>query len=350
MINKFRWLIATIAIAIITACGGGGTNSVPTTKDNNNITPNIKQTGQTKSYDENGNEVTNGSVKDDGYYQIGKIPSYTRDIAKEVVIDNITGLMWQDNVEAKMVTKPWLTNGNYNTCHKDTTSPACNDTSGDTAAKYCEDLILGGYTDWRLPTIKELTLIRDRSRYNPTIDINSFQNVVSYDYWSSTTNVGYKDYAWVVDFDKGYDSFRAKANIAYVRCVRGNSLGTSFLIRDATKHTVQDLTTSLEWQDNETVSKSWRDAINYCENLTLGGYNDWRLPNINELNSIINKSSYNPAISSIFLYIVPSHYWSSTTKVSNKNRAWSVLFDDGKDYMGTKSLGSGYVRCVRTSN
>jgi len=49
----------------------------------------LKKTGQTKSYDKDGNEVTDGSLKDDGYYQKGVDPSYTRDDVKEIVIDHI---------------------------------------------------------------------------------------------------------------------------------------------------------------------------------------------------------------------------------------------------------------------
>ncbi len=59
-----------------------------------------KKTGQTKSYDTDGNEVTDGSIKDDGFYQKGVDPSYTRDDVKEIVIDHITGLQWQDDAEA----------------------------------------------------------------------------------------------------------------------------------------------------------------------------------------------------------------------------------------------------------
>jgi len=57
----------------------------------------VKKTGQTKSYDTDGNEVTDGSIKDDGYYQKGVTPSYTRDDTTEIVTDHITGLQWQDN-------------------------------------------------------------------------------------------------------------------------------------------------------------------------------------------------------------------------------------------------------------
>ncbi len=136
----------------------------------------VLKTGQTKSYDKDGNEVTDGSIKDDGFYQKGTARSYTR--ANDIVTDNVTHLMWQDDSDAATVTKQWLTDENYNTCHDDTNSSACTDTSGDTAATYCENLTLGGYTDWRHPTYEELVSVTDKGRSDPAID-PVFQNVVS---------------------------------------------------------------------------------------------------------------------------------------------------------------------------
>jgi hypothetical protein len=51
---------------------------------------------------------------------------------------------------------------------------------------------------------------------------------------------------------------------------------------------VTDSKTKLMWQDNadaSTVTRNWQGAIDYCESLNFGGYNDWRLPNIRELQS-----------------------------------------------------------------
>jgi len=184
----------------------------------------LKKTGQTKSYDENGTEVTDGSIKDDGYYQTGVDLSYTRDDTKEVVTDHITGLMWQDDADANTTTKPWLTQTNYDICTgsngqtQDTSK--CTDTSGDTAATYCADLTRGDYSDCRLPTIDELMYIADRSKRYPAIDTAYFQNVASRYYWSSTTVVDYEYFAWNVSFYNGYDNWRNKSSSYYVRCVR----------------------------------------------------------------------------------------------------------------------------------
>lgn len=126
-----------------------------------------------------------------------------------------------------------------------------------------------------------------------------------------------------------------------------NLLHAEFL-RDATKEVVQDTTTNLMWQDNATpVTMDWTTAITYCENLTLASFSDWRLPNKNELNSIIDRSKVNPAISSVFQNRVSSYYWSSTTYVGDTPKAFGVYFDDGgRDYINLKAF-TYYVRCVR---
>jgi len=116
---------------------------------------------------------------------------------------------------------------------------------------------------------------------------------------------------------------------------------------------VSDSKTGLDWQDiseNNSITYNWQEAINYCESLTLDTYDDWRLPNINELKTLIDRSKINPAIKEVvFEYVKSSHYWSSTSVVSNENDAWGIYFYfghvvDGED--NTKD-DNNYVRCVR---
>jgi len=114
---------------------------------------------------------------------------------------------------------------------------------------------------------------------------------------------------------------------------------------------VTDNITTLQWQDDYSDNGGsvkivvWEAAIDYCEALTLGGYDDWRLPNINELKSIIDRSRFNPAIVSVFEY-TSNKYWSSTTSKDNDRDAWNVYFSYGTDSWDHKD-NSGYVRCVR---
>ncbi len=118
--------------------------------------------------------------------------------ASEVFEESRTGLVWQDNNDAKNNKMKWQD-----------------------AVEYCQSLELNGRSDWYLPTIKELQSIVDISRYNPAIK-KGFKNVNTSDYyWSSSVYVSYTKYAWIVYFEDGYAYNFHKTNEYYVRCVRG---------------------------------------------------------------------------------------------------------------------------------
>ncbi len=301
-------------------------------------TPLLK-TGQTQSYDVDGKVVTDGSVKDDGYYKAGATRSYSRSVV-DVVTDNVTGLEWQDDVDS--VEKPWVTQENYDAGNY-------NDTSGDTATTYCSLLGLDG-GGWRLPSVEELETLVDDGKY-PTVAEGIFQHISSSNYWSSTTYANDSNGAWDVNFYYGYSDGNFKKNSNYVRCVRGGQLDNLNFSRDNITEIVTESRTNLQWQDNEdvnTTQRTWQGAIDYCENtLSLGGHNDWRLPNKKELLSIADRSRYNPAIdNTIFVNTASPDYWSSTAFVDSTYDAWYVGFGNGGSDYGSKG-DNGYVRCVR---
>jgi hypothetical protein len=112
---------------------------------------------------------------------------------------------------------------------------------------------------------------------------------------------------------------------------------------------VTDTVTNLEWQDDAASASTittWQGAIDSCEALTLGGYTDWRLPNIRELRSIINRSRENLSIDPIFVNAAADVYWSSTTYIRYTNHAWRIHFNGGYDDLNFK-WSSFSVRCVR---
>jgi hypothetical protein len=122
------------------------------------------------------------------------------------------------------------------------------------------------------------------------------------------------------------------------------------LTRDATKQIVTDSASGLMWQDDsdaKTITKTWAEAIIYCEAKELGGYTDWRLPNYNEIYHLADRSRFNPAISPVFTQIVSDGYWSSTTSASGTSNAWNVYFNVGGDDSWDNKALSIYVRCVR---
>lgn len=243
------------------------------------------------------------------------------------VTDNVTGLIWeQKTVDNKDTTYTWVDAGSY-----------------------CENLSLGSYSDWRLPDVKELQTIVDYGKYKPAIDETYFPNTASSGYWSSTTYAGNSDSAWGVGFYGGHVLAYGKSGNSYVHCVRGGSESVigSFDYLD-NGETITHQSTGLIWQkESDRQQPIWEDAISYCENLSLGGHSDWRLPNIKELQTIMDYGKYDPAIDeTYFPNTAFSYYWSSTASADGSGSAWGVAFGDGRVDANLKS-NSYYVRCVR---
>jgi hypothetical protein len=130
-----------------------------------------------------------------------------REMKKNVYLDKAQKLMWQDNTAAAQMKKPWITAQNYE-------AENYNDTSGDSATAYCKNLTLVGYSDWRLPTKKEL-----KNLFNQK---NSLKNVSSDWYWSSSTSQSDPERAWGVYFNNGDGYSDLKSTSNYVRCVRAS--------------------------------------------------------------------------------------------------------------------------------
>jgi hypothetical protein len=123
-------------------------------------------------------------------------------------------------------------------------------------------------------------------------------------------------------------------------------------IKEYTNNTVLNTNTLQMWQDDSnciTNTYTWIDAINYCSSLNLAGFNDWRLPNINELNTLVDDTRYAPSMDNIvFEQIVTSNYWSGTSHARSgfEDKAWRIEFQYGKINYAVKT-SEYYVRCVR---
>ena len=111
--------------------------------------------------------------------------------------------------------------------------------------------------------------------------------------------------------------------------------------------TITDEVTGLMWQKGTPPPMNWGDSIKYCSKMTLVGYTDWRMPTIQELQSLVDYSRYNPAINTkYFPDAQSSFYWASTTNAYNTFIAWGVNFYYGYVNFGNKRL-SYHVRTVR---
>jgi hypothetical protein len=136
---------------------------------------------------------------------------------------------------------------------------------------------------------------------------------------------------------------------------------------DNNNGTVTDNLTGLIWMKNANGfgQKTWDQAVIIANGLKSGdtgtGLTDgstageWRLPNVRELQSLIDYSQYGPAlpINNHFANVQWSYYWSSTTNPANPTSAWSIyLYDGYVDFFdgpdpNNKQTSTYYVWCVR---
>ena len=98
--------------------------------------------------------------------------------------------------------------------------------------------------------------------------------------------------------------------------------------------TVTDTCTGLMWVRADLfpgpAPDMWDTAIMLCEGLAFAGYDDWRLPNLRELQSLADYGRLGPAIDPALGLTDFEHlYWSSTTVEGLPDRAWCVSFNRG---------------------
>jgi len=181
----------------------------------------IPHTGQTKCYD-NKKEIPcpeNGEAYygQDAQYIKNK-RSYTKmdknaqplsNSARHWVMvkDNVTGLIWEVKT----------TDGSIHDKNKKFTWEAAQNAF----IRQLNQSRFGGFSDWRIPTIKELAAISNKGKYKPAIDEAFFPNTMSAFYWSSTSYAYYTGNAWGVNFYNGYGNNDAKDSSYFVRAVRG---------------------------------------------------------------------------------------------------------------------------------
>jgi hypothetical protein len=358
----------------------------------------VPDTGQTKCYD-NSRVITCPSpgqafYGQDANYSINPM-SFTKldgsgnalsssATSWVMVKDNVTGLVWEMKTNkdgVKNYNDPHDADNTYTWYDSNSATNGGNagteglGTDTEDFVRALNDANYGGYSDWRMPTIKELAYIVNYSipYPGPTIDTGYFPNTVSSLYWALTTHARYTYDAWGVYFNSGHAKYIYKHSSYYVRAVRGGQsggvLGDSVIgsfdavdsglsndvsaatggYTDNGDGTVTDISTGLMWQKaSSSIKETWDDALAYCEGLNFGGNTDWRLPTIKELRSLADYSRYSPAINTTYFpdTLSSSFYWSSTTYALYTNDAWGVYFADGDD---TNCIKHWYphVRAVR---
>ncbi|MCP4186241.1 MAG: DUF1566 domain-containing protein [Gammaproteobacteria bacterium] len=371
-------LIATISISVSAVVGAESSSSLDYP---------IVDTNQTHCYGTGRSSSSCPSQGGNDFGQdaqyLGFQPNYT-DNRNKTVSDNVTRLMWAKTID---------TNGDGKIDIKD--KLGYND-----ARAYAKKSSLGGHTDWRLPSIKELyslilfdgedpsgsTNSRGKLATIPFLDNSVFdfnsgdtgagERLIDSQYLSSTRYVsttmnGDKTVFGVNFIDgriKGYGlnnpRNRSQQKTFYVLLVRGNPSYGKNQFHIEHPDTVSDVATNLIWQKSDSQrGLNWTQALKYCENLDLAGNSNWRLPNAKELQSIVdyNRSpdtSQSASMDKLFKATKIKNeagktdfpgYWSSSTHVNLRNGQSAVYIAFGRSmgYMHGKWIdvhGAGSQR------
>ena len=273
----------------------------------------IVGTGQNRCYDNFG-EIAPPKPGQPFYGQDaqhpGPKPTY-KDNGDETISDLNTGLIW---VQARGPKLTW-----------------------DAARAGAGECRTGGYSDWRMPTIKELySLIDFRGGFHfraadstPYLDAKYFGFVygdesrgergIDCQDWSATEYVsmtmGHTPTVFGVNFAdgriKGYPKMFPGGRIVekYVRYVRGNPAYGRNDFHDNGDGTITDRATGLVWAKADSgKGMTWESALAWVQQRNAKkylGHNDWRLPNAKELQSIVDytrspATTRSPAISPLF--------------------------------------------------
>ncbi len=164
-----------------------------------------------------------------------------------------------------------------------------------------------------------------------------------------------RDQQWDVEFKKT-NLVATGQTTSYVTNDDGTyKNGVSMVqIRNNDNNTTTDINTKLIWQDNndtQSIVKNYTDAKAYCTDLNTSAYTSWRLPNRNELLTLVDYTQSSPAMHNSFGYVVSNgKYWTVTLEHGNTDAAWYVDFENGTTSTATNANNEYNVRCVVDSS
>jgi hypothetical protein len=344
----------------------------------------IVGTGQAKCYD-NQSEIVPPKPGQPFYGQDaqfqGHPPGYVISADGLTVLDQTTGLTWQRSPD---------TNGDGTLTRQDklTLAQAQAWPVKLNAARF------GGFDDWRLPSIKELYSLfdargtdpsgppgMDTSRLTPYIDTKFFkfaygdvskgERLIDSQYASSTRYVGKSargfDKLFGVNFAdgriKGYDLQMPGGmdKTFFVQCVRGNPLYGKNDFHDNANGTITDQATGLMWSKTDSgKGMNWQDALAWVQKKNAEkylGHNDWRMPSVKELQSIVDyarspDTTQSAAIDPVFDYTRITNeggkadypfYWTNTTHAGflGGGAAMYVAFGRAAGWLSARVLSGG---------
>jgi len=352
-------------------CSGGVCISPGTCDDESCNQPGphftVPDTGQRNCYDDNSIISCPGEAGTGGCFSTdfcGQDAQYGWDSAnpasarfsrssggEPVVTDNVSGLAWTG-------------------CRAGVSGEGCGqgsarDLAWPEAFAWCDHADYGGFGDWRLPSRFELFSIVDLSTAGPAMDTDAFPAAQGIWFWTSSVRAGMTTAAWRINFNDGAAATDSKDSLMAVRCVRGMYKGeravlNRFMRTSSNQPVVTDALTGLQWQGCSAGSTGgdcssgtadqldWSGALSRCEELSWAGHDDWRLPDIRELLTIIDEGRTYPAVDDdAFPGTSSGLYWTGTSFTGSGTGAWHVDFDVGGILHTAAKTGTGAVRCVR---
>lgn len=251
-------------------------------------------------------------------------------LTTDTALDHATCLMWQRNLDATL--RDW-----------------------DAAKKYCDDLGVGSHTDWRLPTRAELISLTDFTTQTPAINGVVFPGTNAGGngtiFWASTVTAWDAQKRWVVVHGGiGQPTYFPTTNTGRVRCVRGAGAPSGARFDTSVAGTVKDNETGLFWEAAPPdVDTSPVQAKTHCDGLSTGGFNDWRVPSLRELQLLIDPTIHTPSLPAAFTTKLGGWYWSNTFVVGTTTAFWAVQFNSGFSHpeQGSTVYNNPRIRCVR---
>ncbi|WP_415716826.1 DUF1566 domain-containing protein [Maridesulfovibrio sp.] len=321
---------------------------------------NIISTGLQKCYNSLGEEIHCENSGQDAEYSIGAIAKGNRfDVKNNLVHDLLTGLSWLKQADVFTYPLEW-------------------EETLDAVARLNKDEFMG-YSDWRLPNRKELRSLVSHGAKKPALPRDHpFQNVFLGWYWTSTTSAVAPAYAWRVHFEGGRMFYGNKKDPSMCWPVRGESyilaqtgqkncfsatgdkiscesslqdgalqLGTNWPEPrfTVTPYGVLDELTHLIWSKDADLAGllDWQEALKSIKALNKNSRLTWRLPNINELESLVDASQAKPALPVGHPFGETNEaYWSSTTSFFEPDWAYALYLHKGAVGVGFKQKAEFY--------
>jgi hypothetical protein len=249
------------------------------------------------------------------------------------VIDSITGLVWQKLDGGEMTIE--------------------------NATIYCDTLTLGNYNNWRLPNAHEAFSILNHQLVNPALNVQVFTTTAAEYWWTSDRQANDSSKVWATNAGGGIGNHPKSETISaggpkkfHVRAVRDAIAPVAIpnQYTDNGNNTITDHLTDLIWQKAPfSDSLSWEQSLTYADTLTTAGFNDWRLPNIKELQSLNDETRINPSINSTYFNVTNvNKYWSSTTLPNQTAKAWYLNNQFGITTYDNKTVKHNLI-CVRSN-